>query len=167
MIYVGIDPGKTGAVAVLMKGASHVEDTPVMGTRAKPGSYSPALMMALLLEIEEHARTEGIHVIIELQQSMPKQGVASTFQTGYGYGLWIGMISALGWPYTVVRALEWKRSMMTGLDKTDKSSSRILAQRLFPDLASRLIRVGDHGRAESLLLGEYGRRLLTPSGRKV
>lgn len=102
-------------------------------------------------------------IIIETQQAMPKQGVSSTFQTGYGYGLWVGLIAAFvaeyEVPWTAVRPTVWKRAMLAGLDKTDKTVSRVAAVRMFPQLSAQLARVSDHGRAEALLIAAYGQRI--------
>ena len=123
-----------------------------MGTRSRPGELNPAGMLELLKHYHPG------HVFIETQQAMPKQGVSSTFQTGYGYGVWIGLITALQIPWTPVRPSTWKRAMLPGLDKADKTSSRIAAIRMFPMLADALRRNSDHGRAEALLIAEYGRQ---------
>lgn len=152
MRIVGIDPGKTGAIAVVSDTWADVQDCPVFGTRSRPGGLNPDGMISVLRSIEPH------HVVIETQQAMPKQGVSSTFTTGYGYGLWVGIITTLGLPWTAVRPAAWKRVMLAGLDKTDKSVSRVVASRLFPALAADLARVSDHGRAEALLIAAYGRR---------
>ncbi len=48
-----------------------------------------------------------------------------------------------------------------GLAGKTKEDSRALAIQLFPALAEELKRVKDEGRAESLLIAEYGRRFLT------
>jgi len=152
MRIVGIDPGKTGAIAVVNERICAVVDTPVFGTRSRPGDLNPDGMISVLRSMEPH------HVYIETQQAMPKQGVSSTFCTGYGYGLWVGIITTLGLPWTAVRPAAWKRVMLAGLDKTDKSVSRIAAARLFPQVAADLSRVSDHGRAEALLIAAYGQR---------
>ena len=154
MRIVGIDPGKTGAVAAVNGQICAVVDTPVFGTRSRPGELNPDGMISVLRSMEPH------HVYIEVQHAMPKQGVSSTFCTGYGYGLWIGIITALGLPWTAVRASGWKQAMLSGLDKTDKNVSRIAAARLFPQLSGDLARVSDHGRAEALLIAAYGRKEL-------
>ena len=152
MHIVGIDPGKTGAIAVVNERICAVVDTPVFGTRSRPGDLNPDGMISVLRSMEPH------HVFIEIQQAMPKQGVSSTFQTGFGYGLWVGLITGLGVPWTAVRANTWKGAMLKGLDKTDKNASRVVASRLFPQLAADLSRVSDHGRAEALLIAAYGQR---------
>ncbi|MDO8605136.1 MAG: hypothetical protein Q7R40_01240, partial [Phaeospirillum sp.] len=50
----------------------------------------------------------------------------------------------------------WKRTL--GLLKADKAASRARAVELYPEVAGRLTRVKDHGRAEALLLAEWLRR---------
>lgn len=153
MRTVGIDPGKTGAIAVIEGTRAAVHDVPVFGSRSRPGELNPDGMIVALRLLEPH------HVYIETQQAMPRQGVSSTFATGYGYGLWVGIITTLGLPWTAVRPAVWKRAMLAGLDKTDKTVSRIAACRLFPHLSGELARVSDHGRAEALLIAAYGQRI--------
>ena len=82
---------------------------------------------------------------------MPGQGVSSTWTTGYGFGVWLGVLAALALPHTRVRPAIWKRAM--GLGK-DKEQARLRAIQLFP--SADLRRKKDHGRAEALLLAWYG-----------
>jgi crossover junction endodeoxyribonuclease RuvC len=84
---------------------------------------------------------------------MPGQGTRSMFTTGYGYGLWIGLLTTLRFPYTPIRPGIWKRSLALG---KDKEASRLRAMQLYPGAALR--RKRDHGRAEALLLASYGLR---------
>ena len=156
MRIVGIDPGKTGAIAVVEDTWADVQDCPVFGTRSRPGEFNPVEMWRLLDAYNPN------RIIIEQAQAMPKQGVSSTFQTGYGYGIWVGLIAAFvaeyEVPWTAVRPAVWKRAMLAGLDKTDKTVSRVAAVRMFPQLSGQLARVSDHGRAEALLIAAYGQR---------
>jgi crossover junction endodeoxyribonuclease RuvC len=92
-------------------------------------------------------------VLIEESQAMPGQGVRSTWTTGYGYGLWLGVLGALGLAHTRIRPAVWKRRL--GLT-SDKEQARLRAQQLFP--SADLRRKRDHGRAEALLLAWYGRQ---------
>jgi len=45
-------------------------------------------------------RGPQVHVVIEESQSMPGQGVRSYFTIGLGFGVWLGILSALGLAYT-------------------------------------------------------------------
>jgi len=93
-----------------------------------------------------------VHVVIEESQSMPGQGVRSYFTIGLGFGVWLGILSALGLAYTRVRPAVWKRHL--GLT-SDKGQARLRAQQLFAQADLRLRK--HHGRAEALLLAHYGR----------
>ncbi len=103
------------------------------------------------------------HVFIERQQAMPGQGVSSTFQIGRNFGTWEGAIAATGHAVTVVGPRVWK--MEFGIrGENQKEAARARAIDLFPYLAKELARKKDHGRADALLIGEYGRRLMIKEG---
>jgi crossover junction endodeoxyribonuclease RuvC len=89
---------------------------------------------------------------------MPKQGVASSFCFGQGLGMWQGIIAALGLPLEMPSPQRWKKEMLADQGK-DKDASRFKAIALFPALAAQMSRVKDDGRAEAILMAEYGRRL--------
>ncbi|MCH8066535.1 MAG: hypothetical protein IIC90_12040 [Chloroflexi bacterium] len=158
MIIIGIDPGLTGAVArighvdVVGSGpGSEVWDTPT----AKDGKrtvFLPREMRRLLLDA---IAGQACSVFIERVHSMPKQGVSSSFNFGMGYGIWIGLIHGLGYSIEHVTPNAWKKEMMAGMSK-EKDASRVRAQELFPDADLHLVK--HHGRADALLIAEYGRR---------
>jgi hypothetical protein len=148
MTIIGIDPGKTGAVAVLWEGgASDVIDMPPspVGLRAELG-----------IEDQPLSPSPRFVAYVEKQQAMPKQGVSSTFKIGQSYGEILGVFGALSIRVVTVTPVKWKTAM--GLRGKDKDASRALAMRLFPQLAGELQRKKDHGRAEALLIAEWGRR---------
>ena len=157
-MHLGIDPGLGGAVAVLAADGTLValHDTPVLTLTTRRGTrqdYDVPGMVALL----QPYTSPQAHVILEESQAMPGQGVRSMFTTGYGFGLWVGVLAALQLPYTRVRPGVWKQAL--GLGK-DKEASRLRAQQLFP--GADLRRRKDHGRAEALLLAWWGRQRHSP-----
>ena len=153
-MYLGIDPGLTGALAALHADGRllALHDVPTLTLHTSRGTkqgYDVPGMCALL---RPYAATQA-HVLIEESQAMPGQGVRSMWTIGYGYGLWLGVLTALALPYTRVRPGVWKRAL--ALSK-DKEASRLRAQQLFP--TADLRRKKDHGRAEALLLAHWGRQ---------
>ncbi len=156
-ICIGIDPGLTGAVAALDTDGKllWVKDTPVAQKSKTKLEYMESGMAQLL------GACDGVidHVWIETQQSMPRQGVASTFKTGVGYGIWLGIIAAYGLPHTSVRAPAWKKEVGIAAG-SDKDMSRVLAQQLHPSSVEWLQRKRDHGRADAILIAEFGRRTM-------
>ena len=142
-IIIGIDPGVTGAIGCLSPDAP----TPLVWDMPP----NPRDLYERLVSFHPMV---SVSAIVEQAQAMPKQGVSSTFKTGYGYGVIIGVLASLGIPYETVTPSVWKRAM--GLQGKDKDASRSLARCYWPD--APLSRVKDHGRAEALLIAEYGRR---------
>jgi crossover junction endodeoxyribonuclease RuvC len=116
-------------------------------------TYVVSQMVALL-----EAADDVACAAIEYQASRPGQGAPATFSQGYGYGLWIGVLSTLRIPYEIVMPQAWKKNM--GIPpKSDKSASIIKALQLFPHapLTTQRGRELD-GRAEALLISEFLRR---------
>jgi hypothetical protein len=144
MIYIGIDPGKTGAVAVLDGPSAEVWDTPLIGKE-----YDTRSMADLLSKWTD---ATGVLSCLELAQPMPREGVRSSWTNGYGFGLWVGTLASLAIPYKIVRPAVWKRQM--GLAR-DKDQARARARELFPRTELHLKK--HHGRAEALLLAAYAR----------
>jgi crossover junction endodeoxyribonuclease RuvC len=176
MIYIGIDPGLNGAVAFINEDVLgnckdtdgsgllvEVFDTPTLEVdssgkvRNKYNTAAMADLLAPYLEIPPYQRGRSL-VILESVHSMPKQGVASSFTFGEGLGMWKGIIAAYRLPLELPSPQRWKKEMMADMGK-DKDASRLRAIQLFPVVANRLDRKKDDGRAEALLLAEYGRRL--------
>src|SRR5258708_3687822 len=159
MICIGIDPGLSGAVIAINENGEleAFEDTPTItlttGKKSRT-NYSPSEMAASLRQYKDKSH----HVFLESVHSMPGEGVSSVFNFGKGFGIWIGILAALEMSYTLVIPQAWKKSIMQG--KGDKDASRLRALELFPNLLSILSRKKDHGRAEALLLAEFGRRSL-------
>jgi hypothetical protein len=156
MIYIGIDPGLGGAVAIIDGLNVKLFDTPTALTgKGTKRDYLIANMTPLL----ESAAKYQPFCVLEAVHSMPKQGVASSFSFGRGLGIWEGILSAYGIPYAKVAPQTWKKAMLGDMPRDNKDSSRIAATRLFPNASDMLARKKDDGRAESLLMAEYGRRL--------
>jgi len=149
---IGVDPGLTGAIAVL---GAHgtleaLADTPTLVLKVQRGTrqvYDVPGMAALLRPYAGHQ----CQVYIEEAQAMPGQGSRSMYTVGLGYGLWLGILASLVLPYTSVRPSVWKRSLALG---KDKEASRLRAMQLYPGADLRLKK--HHGRAEALLLASYG-----------
>jgi len=156
MIYVGIDPGLDGAVAIIhLDRTITVEDVPVVKLKAKR-KYDIQGMIALLKSLN----SAECRIWLELVHAFPGQGVTSMFSMGEGYGLWQGILATLGLSYELVTPQRWKKAMMEGAPK-DKAASVLVASRLFPASANDLRGkkgAAKDGRGDALLLAEWGRR---------
>jgi crossover junction endodeoxyribonuclease RuvC len=164
-LYIGIDPGLSGAVAALMDHRPiGVWDTPT--TIVKRGKkthrvYLPASMVALLKKIPSDYDVIRVVVGLEEVHAMPGQGVTSMFSMGKGSGLWEGIVTALGMPLVRIPPQRWKKEMLADSRGKDKQASIVRTLELFPEAAPQLARKKDEGRAEAILIAEYLRRSKT------
>ena len=157
MIYIGIDPGKSGAVAAINGTEVKLYDTPVARIKDSKNDYIPSAMAKIIWDLIPPSKQ--VFVVLEKVHAMPGQGVSSMFSFGEGLGLWKGIIAAYSLPYELVAPQTWKKAMMADMPRDNKDASRIVATRLFPNAVDMLSRKKDDGRAEALIMAEYGRRL--------
>lgn len=145
---IGIDPGTSGAVAIMGKEGWRIADCPKQ--RAERGFVSDIQGMAELLR---PAANCGSRCVIEQVHSRPGEGVSSAFKFGQNYGAWLGVLHALNIDVYPVSPMKWKRAME--LLGTNKEASRAKALKLAPHLEDWLQRKKDHGRAEAVLLVHF------------
>lgn len=155
MIYWGIDPGLSGAIASLAyDGDLRVIDMPVhvitLGkkTRRKLDLHTLAQLTGL--------RHPATLCLVEDVHAMPEQGVASSFNFGFTAGGIQGILAARAVPYRLVQPAVWKKHY--GLSGDKDASRRVASQRL-PQHAHYWQRVKDDGRAEASLLALYARTI--------
>lgn len=176
-LYIGIDPGLTGAIARIADG----EPARVFDLIGSKGMLDfDSLNIAMLEAFRAGALYESITVVIENVHAMPGQGVVSMFGFGRTMGRIEGVLEGyrVGFnPFVVyVDPREWKKEFALLLPRRQKgdpkvskaekesrrremkTKARLTAIELFPELASQLNLVKHDGRAEALLMAEWGRR---------
>jgi crossover junction endodeoxyribonuclease RuvC len=151
----GIDPGKSGAIAVIDHNGLMVVDCPTIIVNDKK-QFDERGMARLFKGIISE---KNVMVFMELVHAMPGQGVVSMFSFGQGYGIWLGILACCDVSYELVTPQTWKRHMLCGISgKDNKAKSVIAAKRLFPECGQW--KKKDHNRADALLIAEWGRRKL-------
>jgi crossover junction endodeoxyribonuclease RuvC len=147
---VGVDPGFSGAIGIICdNGHVEVHDMPVLGEGAQKFVDGHTLRELLLA-------ANPCKIVIEQVSARPGQGVSTMFRFGAAYGAVVAIATSIGCPVAFVTPVRWKRKM--GLVNTSKEASRALAIRTFPGARDSLKRKKDDGRAEGLLLADYGRQ---------
>jgi crossover junction endodeoxyribonuclease RuvC len=170
VVIVGIDPGLTGAVAVLS------DDGTIVQTLAMPvldGRVSGWTLIADGLNcINVHERGVPLVVIEEAEVRSVHQGVTSAFTTGVNYGVLLGTFELEDWPVEIVRSTVWTRDMKVQLSPEERKTSKATRLRkersvamcdsLWPQHREmwRGPRGGSlDGIADALLIAEWGRRV--------
>lgn len=146
-VSIGIDPGKTGAIAVM-------NDDRILCLE----QFNVDKYVDVLSYVGRSARAKDIKVCVEKVGAMPGQGVVSMFNFGHNLGVIEGILSALRIPYQLVPPQTWKKEFsLTG----DKAKSIEVCKKLFPGVdlrATERSRKPSDGLAEALLMAEYARR---------
>jgi crossover junction endodeoxyribonuclease RuvC len=151
MIYIGIDPGITGAIAAI--------DTESKEVQVYDIDHSYLDAVDAFRRFAEHP--ENCCAAIEKVGAMPKQGVSSTFKFGLTVGhlrgaLLMGRIPILAEPTPQV----WKKAVfgasISKLTRKDqKTAARDKARELYPAYAGLFGLVKHADRAEALLMAHY------------
>lgn len=154
MICIGIDPGKSGAYAVI-----GVYPDPVLKPFDDLQFARDMRDVATLIERTALSGEKWRSVVcVEKVGVLPREGVTSCFTFGKNAGYIEGVLTALGIPYQLIPPKKWKSEF--GLN-SDKAKSVEVCKKLFPDVSLRRTercRKDDDNMAEALLMAEYAKR---------
>jgi crossover junction endodeoxyribonuclease RuvC len=147
-VFIGVDPGLSGAVAFLDGENYAVVDIPTMakGTGTVKSEINANGLWALL---DLHISLPPV-AALERVNAMPGQGVASVFSLGDSFGVCRAVLACSNIPTTYVTPAEWKRHYKL---TSDKEEARALAIKMFPKAELHLKKHID--RAEALLIAAY------------
>lgn len=160
-ITLGVDPGQSGAIALLADGVpQRFIDMPTMPRTTTGNEINGAQLAALLRGILIQYTGAHVLAIVENVHAMPKGGVASTFKFGESFGKLKGVLEALGIGYRLVQPEKWKKHFgiqrskeeRVALGRAYKDLSRTIAVQRFPALSEELARKKDAGRSDALLM---------------
>jgi crossover junction endodeoxyribonuclease RuvC len=162
-VFIGIDPGKDGALAVLGYRSTPIlipfSDTEYTNQlrRLVPLAYTATTVES----VQAVWRLDPIEpfCVVEHVGAMPGQGVTSCFSFGQNFGFILGLLTAFRIPFELARPQRWKREFGC---TSDKNTSIAVAKRLFPDVDFRRTpqcKKPHDGICEALLMAEYARRL--------
>ena len=153
MKVIGIDPGLSGAIAILENNkVLNIFDIPVMSEGKKnKRQLNSALLVSLLKE--NIFKNEEVSVVVEQVNAMPGQGVTSMFNFGQTFGAIKGICAALNLPIFFVRPSKWKKHFE--LINSSKDSSRTKAIEMYPALSKDLSRKKDVNKSDAILIARF------------
>ena len=170
--WAGIDPGKKGYVAIISDaGQLSTSPTPILRFGKGDIRYDIAGMERIVKILQD----QDVRLCaIEKQHAMPAvgrgkgvcphcrkpipsvhiiQGAVSLFTTGFGYGLWLGLLQGRI-SYREVPAKTWQKAMFSIIGGDTKASSVVAASALFP--GQKFVK-SRHGEADAALLAAWAR----------
>lgn len=161
MIVIGIDPGLTGAVAVMdHNGVRAVFDLPTMPV---PGAGPKALVKnkidgrALCQLLLKHCPASEGKPRVFLEKVSTMGGANNAVQTQGSLMRSLGaietVVECLNFPMEQVAPQSWKKQFGIG---SDKAKALETARKLHPEAANDVRLAKHHNRAEAVLLAHYG-----------
>ena len=153
MIVVGIDPGLSGAIAILENNkVLNIFDMPVMAEGKKNKRQLNSAQLVNIIKDSTKPDAE-IAVVVEQVNAMPGQGVTSMFNFGQTFGAIKGVCAALELPIFFVRPSKWKKHFE--LINSSKDSSRTKAIEMYPSLSSQLAKKKDVNKSDAILIARF------------
>ncbi len=153
MKIIGIDPGLSGAIAVLKDNkVLSINDMPVMAEGKKNKRQLNSAQLVALLK-GKTSSDEEVAVVVEQVNAMPGQGVTSMFNFGQTFGAIKGICAALGFPIFFVRPSKWKKHF--DLINSSKDSSRTKAIEMYPLLSNELSKKKDVNKSDAILIARF------------
>ena len=150
-IFIGIDPGKNGGVAVI----NEMPDFEAITSFRCPDSPTK-MAYALMALIPESISYSDVLVTIEHVHAMPGNGVVSMFSFGQNLGQWEGILGALELDVTYAGPRTWMQhyDCKPKMDRKDrKRYLRGIAEKLFPNI-KMTFNVSD-----ALLIANYNKEI--------
>jgi crossover junction endodeoxyribonuclease RuvC len=163
---IGADPGMDGGLALMILNSRGEPDkliVKVMPTKpAAKGRDVDGREIGAFIDSANDYDADIKLACIEIVHSMPKQGVASSFNFGKSYGRLLGVFEAMLIPVHDVTPQMWKKAILGGLGKEKEDSIRYAISH-YPKInfkATEKCTTNHDGMAEAVCLAEYGRRML-------
>ena len=153
MRIIGIDPGLSGAIAVLEDNKiKEIFDMPVMadGKKNKRQLNSAHLVKLIKDNIKDIDETV---MVVEQVNAMPGQGVTSMFNFGQTFGAIKGICAAIGLPIYFVRPAKWKKHFE--LINSSKDASRTKAIEMYPYISEQLAKKKDVNKSDAILIARF------------
>lgn len=147
-MYLGVDPGKTGAFVILD------EKRELKLMHAFPGT--PHEVKELLRPFRKLIKL----AVLENVHAFKKQGVSSVFTFGTNFGMWQGLLAGMNIPYALVAPRVWQAAIWDSAKKgkDPKAVTMAFIKRRFPQLK---LKRSQHNEADAFCIALYARMIDT------
>jgi crossover junction endodeoxyribonuclease RuvC len=162
MVFVGVDPGLTGAIASLSEDGKLITISDYVID--KTGRICSESLLNIMMAIKDYHCDQKVTCCLEKSQSMSSQGVTSMFNYGVTYGIIYSTLKIS--PKKWKKEFDLNSNKKAGIIKT-KEDAVDIAIKLFPSREEQYKRISSRskkgyviydGRADATLIAEYCRR---------
>lgn len=150
MIFIGIDPGKTGGIV-------WISENDVFGC---PLPYDGSDLDVRKFRAEMEDSNDKVSRVAFIETPMIRSAQQGALVIGANYGRILAVLTLLDIPVRQVTPAAWTKKMLPGHKGADKGPHIALCKQLFPSLELVMpgCRKPHDGIADAALIAEYGRR---------
>jgi predicted RNase H-like nuclease (RuvC/YqgF family) len=150
-VYIGIDPGKSGAIALINEDRDVIESFPKMPW--ENGRLDAVTLYDFLKQCDKAC--DRCIVVCEKVHSMPRDSSKSAFTFGGAFHAALACIDLFDFPLLLPSPQTWKKVMLKDRGR-EKQDSVAAARDMFPALRPKLKAKSSHNLAEAALIAAYG-----------
>jgi hypothetical protein len=154
-VIVGIDPGVSGAIAILSTDYQvvHIYDMPSIEFKVGSGKRHWADEQRIFLALADHMPIS--HAFLEEFPPRAPNGRVAIAVMFHSIGMVRGVLAAMGVPRTSVPPQVWQGDLTV---KKGKDGAHARARELMPKGAGLWFPKGSHGRSDAALIAYWGIR---------
>ena len=145
-IYVGIDPGKEGALAMLRDGHMQAVNLPYDGAHMD--------MPWLQRWVQDHRDGDFVKLLVIEKVNAFGMGKTSAFTFGHGVGKLECLAELMGWPMEMAAPTSWQKRVLRKTTK-DKSVALAHVRQRWPSVELPANKKKAEGIADACCLAEY------------
>jgi hypothetical protein len=157
-LYIGVDIGLTGGVAVLCDEELMLFPMPTIAKK-KGGHIYDTKSICSLIKGQSHIA----YMAIEKAGLSPQNGKKAIQSLAYCEGIFDGIASTLGIPFEIVNPIHWQHLILGRFPKGESKSTALrVAQRRFPSAdfkRTERCKKADDGLVDAALIALYARTI--------
>ena len=133
-MYIGIDLGLSGGIVMLDENQKVIYKYVMPVIKIKGKSEYDVKRIVYIFQNLLHSTLEpdNIFTVLEKQHVRPVSGKRASFMTGFGFGLFQGILESIGMGYEIVKPQTWMKELE--IDSKDSKGSIPFCQRKWPDV---------------------------------
>lgn len=130
-LYIGIDNGLDGGI-VAINNKQEIIGKWIMPTikLKKRREFDVRRITEIFEELVRMSR--GMYVVLEKAHVRPISGKVQCFTTGFGYGMFQGILGTLQTSYEIVQPKLWQKELLKGLSSDTKEASIMFCKHKWP-----------------------------------
>jgi hypothetical protein len=158
-LFLGVDPGATGAVALYCPATAHLDvfDVPFIEVSVSGKKRKRVDIPSLIAALGDIGEDRIVAGCLEQVASRPTDSHVTAFAFGEAFGSIKGCLAAALVPYELVTPGVWKKTFGLAGKKgaSGADDARAIVSRLLPEHSAFFRFKKDHNRADAALLAVY------------